>query len=1109
MSLAGRWFARILTVVLVVLGTSSLAGPLSGSANAAAPKLSVDAATGRIVDGPLRIEVLSPTLLRLEYAADGVFEDRRTMNAVARHVTPPPFTARRVGGDLQVRTAKLLLDYREGSGRFTPSNTSLVLNVGGQTTVVHPAFGNPDRADALGGWYRGLDYYPAQAGTVDQIKLHQGFLHRHGWYLLDDTNTAVRTRDGWVAPRPSRASAYQDGYLFGYGHDYAQGLKDLRLLTGRDVMLPKWAFGTWFSEYNAFSASDYEKSLVPAFRAHHVPLDVLVADTDWKSPNQWAGWNWNPSLFPHPAAFLRWVRQQKLQLTLNVHAAISAQDPKFAAAQATAQGGLAATSNSFAPDAHIFDWSNRAQAKAWTGLHKPFEQQGVRQWWLDYCCDASGVSVKGLTADSWVNELYRRQGDARGLRGFALSRIGDSFPDYKGVGGSGPWAEHRSTVHFTGDTQPDWPTLAFATQFTPNEGASIGLPYVSHDIGSFAGKHLPEDLYLRWIQLGAFQPVLRLHSDHGDRLPWQYSPAVRGATEKFLRLRDSLVPYLYDTGRQAYDTGLPLARALYLDWPGRNAAYQHGDEYMLGDSMLVAPITTPGLSTTRSVWFPPGTWTDFFTGTSFRGPATRTVAATPGRMPVFLKAGAIVPQAPAADNVASQPKNQLTLTVAPHAAGRTVLYDDAGEGLGYRDGQFSRTPVTYTEHRGARLVIGAAHGTYAGQPSRRGYTVVFDDVAAPRHVTVDGAPASYRYARGTHRLTVQVPQTGIRSRTVVAHDARPVVIAPQPAVATELTAPSGLTAGQTSTVVEKVTNSGPGAITNLSVTLPKPSGWTIKPTSPTTDARLAVGRTFTVSYSVTPVGTARDAVLVAYARYHNPDGSTGTAPAELTVAPRPVQVTFETRAPAGTPADATLYVPGNINQLGPWDPAKVAMTKGSDGIWRATVTITDGTDVQYKYTRGSWNTVENWGSIVGTVNRDVVVDGGTTGKMTVDDTSTAWSDSSIPDVHKAPEYWRDPLVVSTTPSNGASVTTPAAVTATFERDIAPTGADYSNSVTVTQNGTPISGTTTEPTPGTLSWTPSAPLPAGSYQVTVDNVQSVIGSDSIPMQKPYTYTFTVQ
>jgi hypothetical protein len=1096
----------LVPAVVALLGASGL---VAEPAAAVPTKVALTVTGGKVVDGPVRVEVLSPQLLRLEYAQDGQFEDRPTLNAVARNVRPPWFTARRVGTELRVRTKRVLLRYQEGSGPFGPANTTLEFNLGGQRTLAHPEFGTPQRSDALGGWYRGLDFYPAQAGPVDQIKLHAGMLNRSGWYLLDDTHTAVRTPTGWVAARPSRSSAYQDGYLFGYGQHYKRGLADLRLLTGPDVMLPKWAFGTWFSEYNAFSAADYEKSLLPAFRANKVPLDVLVADTDWKAPNQWAGWNWNPALFPHPAAFLKWVKQQKLQLALNVHAAISAADPKYAQAQATAGGALAATTDSFAPDAHIFDWTDPAQAKAWTQLHTPFDDQGVRQWWLDYCCDASRVSTPGVTADSWVNELYRRQGEAQGLRGFALSRIGDSYPDYKGIGPSGPWAEHRSTVHFTGDTEPDWPTLAFAAAFTPAEGASIGEPYVSHDIGSFAGKHLPEDLYLRWVQLGAFQPILRLHSDHGDRLPWQYSAAVRGAAEKFLRLRESLVPYLYDTGRQAYDTGLPMARALYLDWPRQDAAYTHSTEYMLGDSMLVAPITTPGLTATTSVWFPPGTWTDFFTGATFHGPAEHPVAATPDQMPVFLKAGAIVPQVRAAANVASQPDNSLKLTVAPHASGATSLYEDAGDGLAYRTHQYARTPITYTEGTHSRLVIGPTRGSYPGQTVNRKYAVTFDDVARPHRVTVDHQDASYRYSPAHHRLIVRVPRSAICSRVTITHDAAPISLTPQPAVGLSLDAPNGLTAGQSSTVVATVHNAGRRAVTHLSVKLPTPSGWAVTPTSKTKLARLAADGTFTVSYSVTPAGTARDAVVVATAHYRNPDGSRRSVPAELTVAPRPVAVTFRTRAPAGTPPDATLYLPGSIAQLGPWDPGKVAMNNVGGGIWQATVTITDGTDVQYKYTRGSWNTVENWGTITGTVNRDVVIDGGTTATMTVDDTSTAWSDTSIPDNHKAPRYWRDPLVVSTTPANGATTAAPSAVTINFQRDIAATTADYSGSVTVAHGGTAIQGTVAESTPGVLTWTPSTTLPSGSYQVTVNNVQSVIGSDSVPIQKPYSFAFTIR
>lgn len=1055
-----------------------------------------------VVDGAARFQIITPTLIRMEYASDGRFEDRPTFNAVARGLKPPPFSVRAVRSGLEIRTARLVLGYTRDSSPLGPGNVSV--RVGGR--VIRPAFGSPPRSDALGGWYRGLDYYPGQAGPVDQIKLHQGLLTRQGWYLLDDSTTALRTTDDWVQPRPSHDGAYEDGYFFGYGTHYKTGLKDLVTLTGRAALLPKWAFGNWFSEYFPYSFEDYRTQLLPAFRADRVPLDVLVADTDWKAPNSWAGWNWNPALFPDPQAFLDWAKAQHLQTTLNVHAAISEDDPRYARAQAIAGGKLAPATSSFAPKPHRFDWSDRDQAAAWQWLHDPFEAQGVRQWWLDYCCDDSTASTPGLTPDSWINELYRRDGNARGLRGFSLARIGASFPDYNGTPPAGPWGEHRSTVHFTGDTQPDWKTLAFEAAFTPAEG-SIGEPYVSHDIGSFSGKHLPEDLYIRWLQLGAFQPVNRLHSDHGDRLPWEYGEAVRGPAAAFLRLRESMVPYLYATAREAYDSGLPMARALYLDYPRAPSAYTHDTEYLLGDQLLVAPATTPGLTAQTTVWLPPGTWTDIFTGATYHGPGDRLVVSTPERMPVFARAGAIVPLAPYADNVESQP-DALTLKVFPHGRGATSLYDDAGEGLGYQHGESAATRVRYSERRHPALHIGRARGSYPGQPATRDYTAVFVDVTRPRHVTIDGARAAFTYDAASHTLSVPVHDVATDGSVVVRHDGRPLALRPKPAVTFTLDAPDGLTAGAPGRVVATVTNHGQQAVHDPSVAIPAPAGWTVVPTSPTTRSTLAPGAEFQASFTVTPAGTASNAEMVATATYRNPDGSRSSLPAELSIQPRPVAVTFRVRVPDGMPPGDAVYLPGSIDQLGPWDPGKLRMADKGGGIWEATITVLDGTEIQYKYTRGSWETVEWWGDITGTTNRSVTVNGGTAGKALVDDTSTAWDDPSSPDIHKAVRYWRDPVVASTSPANGSSGPAPATVTVTFETDIKPTGADLSKAVTVIRGGTAVAGSVAETSPGVLTWTPAASLPPGAYDITVDNVQRDIGGDSVPMRQPYRFSFTV-
>jgi hypothetical protein len=278
----------------------------------------------------------------------------------------------------------------------------------------------------------------------------------------------------------------------------------------------------------------------------------------------------------------------------------------------------------------------------------------------------------------------------------------------------------------------------------------------------------------------------------------------------------------------------------------------------------------------------------------------------------------------------------------------------------------------------------------------------------------------------------------------------------------------------------------------------------VVPTSPTSRSRLAPGEAFQASFTVTPAGSASNAAMVATASYRNPDGSRSSLPAELSIAPRPVAVTFRVRVPAGMPPGDAVYLPGNIDQLGPWDPGKLRMTDRGGGIWEATITVLDGSEIQYKYTRGSWETVEWWGSITGTTNRSVTVDGGTDGTMLVDDTSTAWDDPAVPDIHKAVRYWRDPVVTATSPADGAAGPAPAAVTVTFATPV--TG--FADAVTVTRGGTAVAGGVAETAPGVLTWTPAAALAPGTYAVTVDKVQRDIGGDAVPMRQPYRFAFTV-
>jgi hypothetical protein len=666
----------------------------------------------------------------------------------------------------------------------------------------------PAQTDPLGGWIRGFDTYtygpgescPSGSGAECQTALEplhtDGLLDSAGWRLLDDTQSAIWTGKGWVQPRKTGGDV-EDGYLFVYGHDYTGALLTFAQLTGSAPLLPRNVFGVWYSDYTPYSSSAVEDSIYPAFQKNQVPLNTLSLDTDWKAPNDWDGWEWNTTLFPDPSTFLKWARSHGIDVTLNIHSSIADNDPKLPTAQRIAGSTLASSSACSIGPCKVWDWSSVSQAESNFALQQSFQKQGVAFWWLDWCCDESVVTMAGLTPDSWIGHLYAQEMVNQGQRGFVLARVGSSNDDPEEVYPAGPWSDHTSAIAFTGDAWGTWNTLAQEVALTPDE-ATIGEPYVSDDIGSYLGApglspQDPADLYDRWVQFGTFQPILRLHSADGNRLPWEYPEPVSGITEDYLRLREALIPYTYTLAAQAHDDGLPITQPLYLDYPGQAAAYSHPGEYLYGSDMLVAPVTSPGSVADATVWIPPGRWVDYFTGATFTGPMTTTMAEPLSRMPVFVRAGGIIPeQASSAEAATSSPKH-MVLKVFSGSSGNFSQYSDAGSGLGYTTGQYTMTPITDSVGAQAgngtvsasRVTIGSAHGHYPGEPTAVGYQVDMVDLTQPSQVTLNGsrlvrrasgsnAPGWY-YQAGTATVVVNTPSLPTtRASTVVASGARAV-----------------------------------------------------------------------------------------------------------------------------------------------------------------------------------------------------------------------------------------------------------------------------------------------------------------------------------------------
>ncbi len=429
-------------------------------------------------------------------------------------------------------------------------------------------------------------------------------------------------------------------------------------------------------------------------------------------------------------------------------------------------------------------------------------------------------SANGVTPDAFINQQYAQYTDAAlGGRGLAFSRAYGSLTA-GGYGNpqavpTGPWADKRTTLHFTGDTTSSWDMLEAEVGYTPGESAATGLAAISHDIGGHNGAQygiegaepgttqLPADLYARWVQLGTFQPVDRLHSNHSDRLPWQYPAAANASAKQFLNLREDLVPLTYTLAAQASATGTPILQPLYLQYPGAQESYAHaGGEYLYGKDVLVAPVTTAGATASTSVWFPAGSdWTDWFTGKTYRGGTTASVTTGLDAMPVFVRSGGIVPtRTHHVANDGAGPLDAVTLTVANGASGSFDLYEDAdGTGTGTSAGAAraaaapgsATTAVRYTQQRtGGTLTVAPVDGSFPGQVQERSWTASVTNADRPASVTVDGRPVAataWSYDAATRTLTVPIDRRAVTQRTTVQWStvaaAAPVLGVDRPTVA--------------------------------------------------------------------------------------------------------------------------------------------------------------------------------------------------------------------------------------------------------------------------------------------------------------------------------------
>ena len=642
-----------------------------------------------IVGNTYRVSFLTDRLIRLEYQENGFFEDRGTTFARNRDFPDTEVFRRRCPGGVELDTAYLHLVYDEKP--FSPNGLSVTLK--GACSGVW-RFGQ--RIESLGGTARTLD------GADGEIGVDTGVVSKGGFSVIDDSRGVIMDENGTFFPREH---AETDLYFFGYGHDYAECLRDYYALTGPVPLLPRFALGNWWSRYYAYTEKSY-LDLMDRFAQAGIPLSVAVVDMDWhvtKNPytSGWTGYTWNRELFPDPERFLRALHDRGLRTTLNLHPAQGVAPHEDAYEKMCEAMGRDPGEKRTVD----FDPADEKYMKAYFDLlHHPLEEMGVDFWWIDWQ-QGGTCSMEGLDPLWVLNEKHYRDNARSARRPLILSR-------YAGPG------SHRCPVGFSGDTRTTWRSLEFQPRFTAM-ASNIGYPWWSHDIGGHMGGVRSDELTVRWVQLGVFSPIMRLHSTNSEFMskePWTYGPEAERIMTAWLKFRHRLIPYLYTAMERTHSAGEALVRPLYYAWPEEREAYRFPNQYLFGQHMMICPVTEPadqGLGLAGvTAWLPEGRWYDLFTGQPYSGGRILRLWRDLERYPALVPAGGIVPLSdePGADR---NPES-LTLRVFAGANGEYTLYEDDGVSL---NSPSARTRITLDW--GGRTLSFRAEGDMSVLPEKR------------------------------------------------------------------------------------------------------------------------------------------------------------------------------------------------------------------------------------------------------------------------------------------------------------------------------------------------------------------------------------------------------
>ena len=710
-----------------------------------------DGALFTMKTGMLRVEVCEDSIIHVIYSPTSAFPDAPAYVVTKTSWPAAQWTLAASDKDVTLTTARMKITVIRADGKIRFSNAAgdklfqedsrsmTAVEVNGEKTyrseISTSLWDSQEGFYGLGQHQAGVWNYHGESVDLSQDNTNISvpfFVSSNGYGILWNNASRSRFNNRFLhALYLSSEVADTIDYYFIYGPDFDRIIGGYRELTGPAPLFGKWAYGFWQCK-NRYTSQEELLGVAHKYRDLNIPVDNIVQDWFWWNTMGEPVFNKN---YPDPPGMIADLHQNHFHVMFSYWPFFNPGTPVYD--EMDRRGFFIARSvvPGFHPAGHaLYDAFNpAARTYYWSLLDKLFGM-GADAWWLD----TDEPETEGQETNLLVSHDVAIGNGARYANLFPLMTTTAVYQGQRGASDEkrvfilsrSAWAgaQRNSITAWSGDVESNW--LSFARQIPAGLNFELsGLPYWTTDIGGFVTGH-PDDpayreLFVRWFEYGAFCPIFRVH---GTRVPnvnelWSYGPEAQKILTDYDRLRYRLLPYIYSVAWKVTDEGYTPMRALAMEFPGDVRARNIGDQFLFGPAILVNPVTEPG-ATSRYLYLPDAKWYDFWTGRAVTGGVAADVAAPLERMPLYVRAGSILPMGPELQYSTEKPEDPIELRVYEGANGSFTLYEDENDTYDYEKGAYATIPLVWDD-AARTLTIGARAGKFPGMLETRTFRIVF------------------------------------------------------------------------------------------------------------------------------------------------------------------------------------------------------------------------------------------------------------------------------------------------------------------------------------------------------------------------------------------------